>query len=143
MVQMVVMKVSLMVDIIMWEETDHGDYASSDCPCSEYLLSLASRAFRFCGGDLRYVDATECVALSSQATRRLCQAVTVSQDYLHNNNDMEFQKVANATVQVAMEVVNITSNSKELTAADITSTATVLDLLTGSAITDSEVQSLL
>ncbi len=59
-------------------------------------------------------------------------------NYIHN-----LQEVANATVQVAMEVVNITSNSKELTAADISSTATVLDLLTGSAITDSEVQSLL
>ncbi len=42
-----------------------------------------------------------------------------------------------------MEVVNITSNSKELTAADISSIAIVLDILTDSAITDSEVQSLL
>ncbi len=71
----------------MWEETDLGDYASSDCPCSEYLLSLAGRAFRFCGGDYvngaqwsDEVDVTECVALSSQATRRLCQAVTVCKD---------------------------------------------------------------
>ncbi len=58
--------------------------------------------------------------------------------YIHN-----LQEVANATVQVAMEVVEITSNSKELTAADISSTVTVLELLTDSAITDSEVQSLL
>ncbi len=72
----------------MWEETDLGDYASSDCPCSEYLLSLAGRAFRFCGGDYvngaqwsgDEVDVTECVALSSQTTKRLCQAITVSED---------------------------------------------------------------
>ncbi len=50
---------------------------------------------------------------------------------------------SNNTVEVAMEVVNITSNSKELTPAQISSTAAVLDLLTGSAITDSEVLSLL
>lgn len=38
-----------------------------------------------------------------------------------------------------MEVVNITSNSEELTPADISSTTAVLDLLTESAIADQEV----
>ncbi len=82
--QMVVRKAPLMVDICGKRQT----LVSSDCPCFEYLLSLAGRAFRFCGGDYvngaqwsgDEVDVTECVALSSQATRRLCQAVTVSQD---------------------------------------------------------------
>ena len=70
-----------------WVETDLGDYASSDCPCAEYLLSLAGSAFRFCGGDYGNgaqwsdeVDVTECVALSSQTTRRLCQAIIVSRE---------------------------------------------------------------
>ena len=68
-----------------WVETDLGDYATSDCPCAEYLLSLAGSAFRFCGGDYGngaqwsdQVDVTGCVALSSDTTRRLCQAIIVS-----------------------------------------------------------------
>ena len=54
-------------------ETDLGDYASSDCPCAEYLLSLAGRAFRFCGGDYGNgaqwsdkVDVTRCVQVQHQ-----------------------------------------------------------------------------
>ena len=39
-----------------------------------------------------------------------------------------------------MEVANITSNSEELTPADISSTTAVLDLLTELAITDPEVR---
>ncbi len=67
-----------------WDETDLGDYASSECPCSEYLDTLAGRAFRYCGGDYRNgaqwsqeIDASACVALTS-TTSRLCQAAAVN-----------------------------------------------------------------
>ena len=50
------------------------------------------------------------------------------------------QNSVNSTVQVAIEVANITSNAEELTAADIASTTAVLDLLIDSAIADPEVQ---
>lgn len=70
-----------------WEETDLGEYASSKCPCSEYLDTLAGRALRFCGGDytngarwIQEVDTSACVALTSFTTSRLCQAAAVSQN---------------------------------------------------------------
>ncbi len=68
-----------------WKESDLGDYASSECPCSEYLDTLAGRAFRYCGGDYRNgarwsqeIDTSACVALTSNITSRLCQAAAVS-----------------------------------------------------------------
>ena len=71
-----------------WPETDLGDYTSSECPCSEYLDTLAGKALRYCDGDYtngarwsQVVDTSACVALTSTTTRRLCQAAAVSYSY--------------------------------------------------------------
>ena len=71
-----------------WPETDLGDYATSECPCSEYLDTLAGRAFRLCGGDYvngaewnQEIDTSGCVALTSTITSSLCQAAAVSQSF--------------------------------------------------------------
>ena len=68
-----------------WPETDIGDYATSECPCSEYLDTLAGTASRFCGGDYtngaewsQEIDTSDCVALTSTITSSLCQVVAVS-----------------------------------------------------------------
>ena len=67
-----------------WPETDIGDYGSSDCPCSDVLGTLAGRAFRICGGDgvgnaqwSEKVNVIECVAITSDTTKRLCQIAQV------------------------------------------------------------------
>ena len=67
-----------------WPETDLGDYASSECPCSDYLDALAGRAYRYCGGDYtngaqwsQEIDKSACVALRFSTTSRLCQAAAV------------------------------------------------------------------
>ena len=72
-----------------WPETDIGDSGSSDCPCSDVLATLAGRAFRFCGGEgvgtaqwSEKVNMTECVAITSDTTKRLCQIARVSIMYL-------------------------------------------------------------
>ncbi len=45
----------------------------------------------------------------------------------------------NSTVEVAMEVANITSNAEELSAADISATSSVVDQLTTEAIQNPQV----
>ena len=72
-----------------WPQTDIGDSGSSDCTCSDVLGTLAGRAFRFCGGDgvgnaqwSEKVNMTECVAITSDTTKRLCQIARVSIMYL-------------------------------------------------------------
>ena len=47
--------------------------------------------------------------------------------------------VGNATVEVAMSVVNITSDAEQLSAADISATSSVVDQLTTEAIENPEV----
>ncbi len=68
-----------------WPETALGDYASSECPCAEFLDSLAGRVLRSCGGDYvngaqwsQEIDNGTCATLMSDITKRLCQAVFVS-----------------------------------------------------------------
>ena len=62
-----------------------GEYATSNCPCSGFLGILAGRVFRFCeGGSVSgtqwssEVNTTECVAIMSETTQRLCQVAEVS-----------------------------------------------------------------
>lgn len=68
-----------------WVETDLGDYATSDCPCSEHLNTLAGQVLRYCGGDYTNgaqwsseIDTSACVALISSITSQLCMAADVS-----------------------------------------------------------------
>lgn len=49
--------------------------------------------------------------------------------------------VGNSTLEVSAEVVNITSDSEELTAADISATSAVVDQLTTEAIENPQVYS--
>ena len=72
-----------------WTETDLGDYASTECPCFQFLDSLAGSSLRFCGGDYTNgarwndeADTSMCVALTSSITERLCLAASVS--IIHN-----------------------------------------------------------
>lgn len=65
--------------------TNLGEYARVDCPCSQFLGSLAGTALRFCGGDFDngaywtdYIDISLCVTLMSTMTSNLCQAAAVS-----------------------------------------------------------------
>lgn len=69
---------------LFWPETDVRDYASVECPCSEFVGSLAGRAARYCAGD--YVngaywqstaDYSMCAAKNSIITGTLCEAAAV------------------------------------------------------------------
>ena len=69
----------------VWPETELGVHASSQCPCAEFLDSLAGRVLRFCGGDYsngaqwsENVDTSMCAALMSDVTNILCEAAAVS-----------------------------------------------------------------
>lgn len=69
---------------IQWPETDVRDYASVECPCSEFVGSLAGRAARYCAGDYVYgaywkntADFSMCVANTSVITGTLCDAAVV------------------------------------------------------------------
>ena len=67
-----------------WPETDLRDNASIECPCAEFIGSLAGRAHRYCGGSYLHgaywsneTDDSRCVAITSDITRNLCQAANV------------------------------------------------------------------
>lgn len=53
--------------------------------------------------------------------------------------DFIHQTAANSTVKVVAEVADITSNSEDLTAADISATSSVINQLTSEAVTNPEV----
>ncbi len=65
---------------IEWPETSLGDTVSVPCPCAEFAGSLAGRAYQYCSGTFSQgahwedYDISECEALNSQTTRRLCVA---------------------------------------------------------------------
>ena len=68
-----------------WPETDLRDYASVECPCSEFIGSLAGKVYRYCGGSylhgaywINEIDNSRCVAITSVITGNLCQAAFVS-----------------------------------------------------------------
>ena len=66
-----------------WPETDLGVRVDIPCPCTKYAGSLAGRAYRYCGGTYSQgarweaSDISDCAALSSKTTRRLCDAARV------------------------------------------------------------------
>ena len=69
----------------MWPETDLGSIASIACPCANIVGSLAGRIFRHCTGSytegadwLDVVDVSQCAAINSDITGKLCAIATVS-----------------------------------------------------------------
>ena len=67
-----------------WPETNLGVTVNVPCPCTEFAGSLAGRAFRYCGGTYSQgarweasADISDCSALNSETTRRLCEAARV------------------------------------------------------------------
>lgn len=71
----------MMYNGITWPETDLGDRASAECPCSDIIGLLAGRAKRLCGGDysngaywINEVDTSGCAAVKSSITGELCRA---------------------------------------------------------------------
>lgn len=71
----------------VWSETELGEYASAECPCSEFVGSLSGMALRYCGGDYQTgarwsnestIDTSMCAVLSSDITARLCEVASVS-----------------------------------------------------------------
>ena len=76
-------------DDYLWPETDLRDFASVECPCSEFLSSLAGRATRYCDGDYvngahwsGTVDTSKCAIYSSNLTDTLCDAAGVRHKYV-------------------------------------------------------------
>ena len=67
-----------------WPETNLGVRVDIPCPCTEFAGSLAGRAFRYCSGTYSQgarwefsADISDCSALNSETTRRLCDAARV------------------------------------------------------------------
>ena len=67
-----------------WPETNLDVTVNIPCPCTEFAGSLAGRAFRYCGGTYSQgarweasADISDCSALNSETTRRLCEAARV------------------------------------------------------------------
>ena len=74
---------------IEWPETSLGDTTSVPCPCAEFAGSLAGRAYRYCSGTFslganwEMYDTSDCEALNSMTTRRLCvAALLLAQVYI-------------------------------------------------------------
>ena len=70
----------------MWPETDLGSVASIPCPCANIVGSLAGRIFRHCQGSytegadwLDEVDESQCAAINSGITSKLCAIAMVDQ----------------------------------------------------------------
>ena len=70
----------------MWPETDLGSVASISCPCADIVGSLAGRIFRQCQGRyiegadwLDEVDESQCAAINSGITSKLCAIAMVDQ----------------------------------------------------------------
>ena len=68
-----------------WPETDLGLIASIPCPCANIVGSLAGRIFRHCQGSytegadwLDVVDESQCAAINSGITSKLCAIAMVS-----------------------------------------------------------------
>ena len=68
-----------------WPETELGVHASVECPCSEFVGSMAGMAFRLCDGSYTHgaywsneVDTSECEVNRSELTHQLCGAAEVS-----------------------------------------------------------------
>lgn len=73
----------------LWSETSLGFAASSPCPCVEFLGSLAGQVLRYCIGTFSQgafwsndLDYSQCAALNSQITGRLCDVASVSCCYI-------------------------------------------------------------
>ena len=68
----------------MWPETDLGSVASIPCPCANIVGSLAGRIFRHCkgryteGANWQDADDSQCAAVHSGITSRLCAIAAVS-----------------------------------------------------------------
>ena len=68
-----------------WSETSLGYAAGSPCPCVEFLGSLAGQVLRYCVGTFSLgavwnneLDYSQCAALNSRITGRLCDVASVS-----------------------------------------------------------------
>ena len=70
----------------VWPETDLGSIASIPCHCADIARSLAGRTFRHCQGSytegadwLDEVDESQCAAINSGITSKLCAIAMVDQ----------------------------------------------------------------
>ena len=68
-----------------WPETNLGSTATIPCPCADIVGSLAGRVSRLCTGTYDQgaewddiIDESQCTALNSEITSRLCAAAMVS-----------------------------------------------------------------
>lgn len=80
---MAVMRRPIYMDVD-WPETNLDVTVNIPCPCTEFAGSLAGRASRYCGGTYSQgasweasADISDCSALHSSITRRLCEAARV------------------------------------------------------------------
>ena len=80
---------------VNWPETNLDVTADVPCPCTEFAGSLAGRAFRYCRGTYSHgakweasADISDCSALNSENTRRLCEAARVRLNSLRESDDI-------------------------------------------------------
>lgn len=137
-----------------WPETNLGVTANVPCPCTEFAGSLAGRALRYCGGTYsrggRWMDSadiSDCSALNSEITRRLCDVAKVRiylcmrKTLLMINDEHDTLNEQSGNVTLASEVVvELTSKPEQLTAVDVSTGISILtDLLGEEALNNSKV----